>query len=92
MRDGYEAKSKTGEIELSDHARDMLQERNILEAWVWRTIGSPDRTEVGSDNNVHYIKAIPEHDGRFLRVVVNPRSAPKRVVTMFFDRRLRRGA
>ncbi len=58
--------------------------------WVWRTLQSPDRTELGADGNAHYIKAIPEHGGRFLRVVVNRRVAPERVVTVFFDRRLRR--
>ena len=76
------------DIELSSHARDMLQERNISEEWVRRTINSPDRTEVGADNNTHYIKAIPEHGGRLLRVVVNPHMTPKRIVTVFFDRRL----
>jgi hypothetical protein len=78
------------DIEFSSHAWDMLQERNIPEEWVWRTIHSPDRTSVGADNNIHYIKAIPEHGGRFLRVVVNPYVTPNRVVTVFFDRRLRR--
>jgi hypothetical protein len=38
----------------------------------------------------HYIKAIPEHGGRFLRVVINHQVEPPRVVTLFFDRRLRR--
>lgn len=31
-------------------------------------------------------------EGCFLRVVVNPHVTPKRVVTVFFDRRLRRQA
>ena len=78
------------EIEFSSHVRHTLQERNIPEEWVRRTIDSPDRTEVGADDNTHYIKAIPEHGGRFLRVVVNPHVTPKCVVTVFFDRRLRR--
>ena len=78
------------DIEFFSHAGDVLQERKIPEAWVWRTIHSPDRTDVGADNNIHYIKAIPEHGGRCLRVVVNPHVTPKRVVTLFFDRRLRR--
>lgn len=80
----------TPDIEFSTHARDVLAERNISEDWVWRTIGSPDRTEVGADGNTHYVKAIVEHGGRFLRVVMNPSVAPQRVVTIFFDRRLGR--
>ena len=79
-----------GDIEPSQHARDMLQEREISEEWMWRTIDEPDRTERGVDGNAHYIRAIPEHEGRFLRVVVNPHVQPKRIVTVFFDRRLGR--
>ena len=78
------------DFEFSSHARSVLQERNIPEEWLWRTINFPDRTEVGTDNNIHYMKSIPEHGGRFLRVVVNPYVFPKRIVTVFFDRRLKR--
>jgi hypothetical protein len=78
------------DIELSSHAIDMLAERNIPEEWVWRTINSPDRQETGSDNNTHYLKAILENESRILRVIVNPHATPQRVVTLFFDRRLRR--
>jgi len=78
------------EVRFSSHALDMLQERNIPEAWVQRTLHAPDRTEVGTDHNIHYIKAIAEHGGRFLRVIVNPHVTPKRIVTVFFDQRLRR--
>lgn len=31
------------EIEFSTHAKEMLIERRILEAWVWRTINTPDK-------------------------------------------------
>lgn len=78
------------DIEPSEHARDMLQERKIPEKWMWRTINEPDRTEKGANGNIHYIKAIREHEGRFLRVIVNPNAKPKRIGTLFFDRRLRR--
>ena len=77
-------------IQFSNHALDMLLERNILEDWVSRAITTSDRSEIGLDNNTHYIKAIPENGGRFLRVIVNERQNPKRVVTVFFDRRLKR--
>ena len=78
------------DIKLSMHAQDMLRERDIPEEWLWRTINMPDRTEIGVDNNTHYMKSIPEHGGRFLRVVVNHHVGPSRVVTLFFDRRLGR--
>lgn len=78
------------DVELSSHAKDMLLERDILEEWVWRAIRTPDQKEIGIDNNTHYLKAIPEKENRILRVVVNPHVKPNRVVTVFFDRRLRR--
>jgi hypothetical protein len=68
----------------------MLKERNIPEEWVWGSINNPDWVTTGEDNNIHYFKSIPEHEGRVLHVVVNPHVTPKRVVTVFFDRRARR--
>ncbi len=68
----------------------MLEERKIPEEWLWRAINLPDRVEERDDLNTHYIKAIPEYGGRFLRVVVNTRVTPQRIVTIFFDRRIRR--
>jgi len=76
-------------IEFSLHARDMLRERKIAEEWVWRAIQQADHSETASDGTTHYIKAIPEFGGRFLRVVVNVQRTPQCVVTVFFDRRLR---
>ncbi|MBE9146756.1 DUF4258 domain-containing protein [Planktothrix mougeotii LEGE 06226] len=67
-----------------------MQERAIPEEWVISAINEPDFCEEHSDNTTHYIKSIPEFGGRFLRVVVNSTVTPNRVVTVFFDRRLRR--
>jgi hypothetical protein len=78
------------DFKLSAHTQDMLKERNIPEEWVWQTINSPDWEIIGEDNNVHYFKSIPEHEGRILHVVVNPHASPKKVVTVFFDRKARR--
>lgn len=77
-------------IEFLAHAKDMLVERKISEEWVWRTITSPDSQEIGVDHNTHYTKAIQEYEGRILRVVVNLNVEPNRIVTVFFDRRLKR--
>ena len=46
--------------------------------------------EPKDDGTVHYMKAIDQYGGRFLRVVVNPHVSPQRIVTVFFDRRIRR--
>lgn len=68
----------------------MLSERKILLSWVFRAIDSPDHKFAAEDGTVHYIKEIVENDGRFLRVVVQPRPSYDKVVTAFFDRRLGR--
>jgi hypothetical protein len=68
----------------------MLKERNIPEEWMWRTINNPDWNKVGIDNNIHYFKSIAEHEERILHVVVNPHVSPQKVVTVFFDRKVRR--
>ncbi len=77
-------------VEFSQHAKDMLTERNIAKEWVLRTINAFDSQYIGDDNNLHYTKAIAERDERVLHVVINPTVQPNRVVTLFFDRRLRR--
>ncbi|MBU1261386.1 DUF4258 domain-containing protein [bacterium] len=68
----------------------MLKEREISEEWVWRTINNSDWENIGEDNNIHYFKSIVEHKEQVLHVVVNPHISPKKVVTVFFDRRARR--
>ena len=78
------------DFELTSHVKDMLIERNILEEWLMRTIIHPDENRIGDDDNMHYTRAIQEKDGRILHVVVNPNVQPNRVITVFFDRRLRK--
>jgi len=78
------------DYQLSEHARAMLGERNIHERWVKSTIEQPDRREIQEDGTVHCVRTIEEFDGRHLRVVVNVEVSPQRIVTAFFDRRLRR--
>ena len=73
----------------SKHAAEMMKERNIAEDWVWRVLNDSENTFTGEDSNLHFTKAIAEKENRVLRVVVNPAVSPKRIVTVFFDRRLR---
>lgn len=49
-----------------------------------------ERKEEKDDGMVHYISAIEECAGRYLRVVVNPNIKPRRIVTLFFNRRIRK--
>ncbi len=76
------------EYEFSRHARAMLDERQIIEEWVWRTINTPDGRRMGDDANIHFTRAIRERNGQILHVVVNPYTQPNKIVTVYFDRRL----
>jgi hypothetical protein len=78
------------EYEYSIHAIDMIHERELQEDWIYETITDPDYTEFINSDEIHYIKQIKEFGNRFLRVVVNPYSKPKRIITLFFDRRIKR--
>jgi len=73
----------------SQHANDMMEERNIPKKWIWRVLSESDNTFTTEDGNLHFTKAIAEKENRILHVVVNPNVSPKRIVTLFFDRRLR---
>ncbi|MBU1626149.1 DUF4258 domain-containing protein [bacterium] len=75
---------------LTTHAREMLKQRNILEEWVLRTVFNPDWENIGQDDNTHYFKEIIEFENRVLHVIMNPNVRPKKVVTVFFDRKARR--
>jgi hypothetical protein len=46
------------DYELSEHAYDMLRERNIQESWVKLAIEEPEIKEFKDDGTVHYIRAI----------------------------------
>jgi hypothetical protein len=67
----------------------MMEERKILESWVRRVLDESENTFTGDDGNLHFTKALAEKENRVLHVVVNPSVSPKRIVTLFFDRRLR---
>ena len=78
-------------LEFTSHAKAMVQERRIAEEWIERTIETGAR-KLEKDGNWHYTKPIAERDNRVLRVVVNADANPPRIVTLFFDRRLREQA
>jgi hypothetical protein len=77
-------------FELSAHASSMLIERSIPEEWLWRALQEPDEVIEVERGKIYLLKAIPENEGRILRVVVNSAITPNRVVTLYFDRTLRR--
>jgi len=76
----------------SAHAEVVIAERGISKAWVEETLKTPDSLHVDLEDPdlSHAIKAIPDFGGRVLRVVFNNKAEPARIVTAYFDRRLKR--
>lgn len=75
----------------TQHARDVLAERGIALEWVERVLGAPQMTEPDKNDAqlVHFLSKIPEHGDRVLRVVLNNHVEPRRVVTLYFDRKMK---
>ncbi|MFH1086669.1 MAG: DUF4258 domain-containing protein [Chloroflexota bacterium] len=78
---------------LTEHARSAMQKRGIRLAWLERALAEPGWREPDAvDCQLeHRLAIISEFGDRVLRVIVNTEADPERVVTMYFDRRLRGG-
>jgi len=78
-------------IELTQHAKDALSKRQISMEWLERTVKFPDRTEPDATDAMleHRLAVIAEHGDRVLRVMINPHTTPVRVVTLYFDRKMK---
>ena len=78
-------------LEYTRHAVHAMDERMIPREWVESAVAEPAlRTSDPTDPEVErFFRRIPERDGRVLRVAVNTRVAPWRVVSVFFDRSMR---
>ena len=78
-------------LEYTKHAVHAISERMIPREWVESAVAEPAlRTSDPNDPEVErFFRPTPERGGRVLRVAVNTRVAPWRVVSVFFDRRMR---
>ena len=83
---------RPGRFIYSDHANEMLAERGLEREWVERTLLSPDviESDPKHPDRVRAYKALPERDGRVLRVVYVGSGEAYRVITLFLDRSRRR--
>lgn len=79
-------------IRLTAHAAEMLGDREIAFDWVRETLEAPDREEPDPRNPwlTRSFRAIPEAEGRILRVVHRRDGADVLVITAHFDRGARR--
>ncbi len=75
---------------MTQHAQDVIKERGIAMQWVESTINNPQITvSKTSDGLEHRLAVIPDYGRRVLRVIINPRTSPIKVVTAFFDRSMK---
>lgn len=77
--------------ELTQHAKDMLQEREIALEWLERVIYNPEKTHSDHEDDAleHRLGKIEEFNNRVLRVIVNIKNNPNRVITAYFDRTMK---
>lgn len=80
-----------GELEFTEHAVHAMAERRILVEWVERAVTEPmlRAPDLNDFEIERFFCKIPEKGGRVLRVAVNIRVAPWRVVSVFFDRTMK---
>jgi uncharacterized protein YuzE len=71
------------DIVFTTHAQATLVEPAIKEEWVWRTLQSAERQEIGEDGNTHFLKAISEFDNRILRCCEQKCSAQSNCYSVF---------
>jgi hypothetical protein len=76
------------ELDFSEHAKQMMEERGISEELVRQTVGAPDvwgKDEGEHGKVIYYWKRIEGMAGDVLKVVINPNVSPRRVVTLHPD-------
>lgn len=75
----------------TNHAAIVIRERNIDPEWVRQTLETPELREADPNDPgaERFFRVIPENDSRVLRVIVNTRTIPWRVVSVFFDRNMK---
>ena len=77
--------------ELTKHAELVIARRQIALSWVETVLSNPAAVEPDpvDPQLEHRLCRIPERDNRVLRVIVNKGTSPVRVVTAYFDRKMR---
>ena len=78
-------------LQYTRHARRVIEERGIQVEWIEETIARPELRTIDSDDPEleRFYRRIPAYGNRVLRVVINTRQSPWRVVSAFFDGRMR---
>ena len=78
-------------FKLTHHAENALAKRKIELEWLERVLAFPQRIEPDATDPMleHRLAVISECENWVLRVIINPHTNPIRVITLFFDRKIR---
>ena len=77
--------------QLTKHAQHVLQEREIPIEFMESVLQNP-QLSIPDENDPeleHLLAKIPEFGGRVLRIIVNKKVDPDRIVTVYYDRKMR---
>ena len=71
--------------ELTQHAQKVMAERVIAIEWMERTLFQPELVLPDAEDRAveRYFRKIPEFGGRVLRVAVNTKVEPVRIISIF---------
>lgn len=77
--------------EITKHAQQAMAERKISVIWMERALSNPELVQPDPEDKSieRRFRRIPEYGDRILRVAVNTTVDPNRVVSVFFDRRMK---
>lgn len=78
-------------FELTEHAKLRISDRQISLNWIEMTLSAPQKVELDSkDPDLrHALLTITDYDNRVLRVIYNVKVIPNKVVSVYFDRKMR---
>jgi len=78
-------------LSFTKHAKHVMSAREIKERWILETVKNPEfREEDPHDAEIErFYRRVAERDNRVLRFAVNTKLATWRVVSVFFDRKMR---
>jgi hypothetical protein len=75
------------DIIFTKHANNMLVERGFKKDFIVRVVLKPDFKEPGDDDLWYALKKVGQ---KYLRVVVGGKKKPYIVISLYYDRRLRK--
>ena len=80
------------DYELTEHAQECLRKRSLIRIeWMKQVIQEPERIELDrvDPELEHRLGRIQAYENRVLRVVVKKDTNPLRIITFYFDRKMR---